>query len=255
VGGIQPTALAGKSVRFENGVYGVIGLKPMHLCEGDERLTLPEVRELTIDIGAADREAAAARVRPGDAAVFTNEFVALGGGKVLSKAIDDRAGCAVMLDMIRTGMEYDTVFCFNVQEEVGLRGATVSAFSVAPDYALVLEATTAADIIDAPEEKQVCVLGKGPAVSFMDNATVYDPALFKKALALAEENGIPAQPKTMVAGGNDAGSVHKSRAGVRTLTVSVPCRYIHSASCVCDKNDVLATRQLAEKLNEYFAMA
>ena len=254
VGGISPAVLLGRQVRFESGAVGVIGVKPVHLCSEEEKSALPIVSDMYIDLGADSREQAEALVRPGDTAVFTSEYTPI-GDKILSKAIDDRAGCAVMLDMIRKGVAYDTVFCFNVQEEVGLRGATVSAFSVAPDYALVLEATTAADIIDAPEEKQVCVLGKGPAVSFMDNATVYDPALFKKALALAEENGIPAQPKTMVAGGNDAGSVHKSRAGVRTLTVSVPCRYIHSASCVCDKNDVLAARQLAEAINEYFAMA
>lgn len=254
VGGISPAVLLGRQVRFESGAVGVIGVKPVHLCSEEEKNALPNVSDMYIDLGADSREQAEALARPGDTAVFTSEYTPM-GDKILSKALDDRAGCAVMLDMIRKGVAYDTVFCFNVQEEVGLRGATVSAFSVAPDYALVLEATTAADIIDAPEEKQVCVLGKGPAVSFMDNATVYDPALFKKALALAEENGIPAQPKTMVAGGNDAGSVHKSRAGVRTLTVSVPCRYIHSASCVCDKNDVLAARQLAEAINEYFAMA
>ena len=254
VGGISPAVLLGRQVRFEGGAVGVIGVKPVHLCGEEEKNALPDAADMAIDLGADTREQAEALVRPGDTAVFTSEYTMM-GDKILSKAIDDRAGCAIMLDMIRKGVAYDTVFCFNVQEEVGLRGAAVSAFSVAPDYALVLEATTAADIIDAPEEKQVCVLGRGPAISFMDNATVYDPALFKKALALAEENGIPAQPKTMVAGGNDAGSVHKSRAGLRTLTVSVPCRYIHSASCVCDKNDVLATRQLAEKLNEYFAMA
>ncbi len=255
VGGIQPTALAGKSVRFENGVYGVIGLKPMHLCEGDERLTLPEVRELTIDIGAADREAAAARVRPGDAAVFTNEFVALGGGKVLSKAIDDRAGCAVMLDMIRTGMEYDTVFCFNVQEEVGLRGAKTSTFAVRPDYAIVLEATTAADLPGAAEDARVCVLGEGAAISFMDKATVYDPKLYNRVLSLAAEAGIKAQPKTAVAGGNDAGSVHLTAEGVRTVAISVPCRYIHAGSSVCDMEDVLAVRALAERTAAYFANA
>ena len=116
-------------------------------------------------------------------------------------------------------------------------------------------ALTAADVADAKDDARVCVQGKGACVSMMDNATVYAPALFRKALEIAEKNGIPAQVKTAVAGGNDAGSVHKSRAGVRTLTVSVPCRYIHSASCVCDKNDVLATRQLAEKVLEAFANA
>ena len=254
VGGISPAALLGRAVKFESGAVGVVGVKPVHLCGEEEKNTLPGVSDMYIDLGADSRQQAEALVRPGDTAVFTSEYKEM-GEKLLSKAIDDRAGCAVMLDMIRQGVQYDTVFCFNVQEEVGLRGAVTSAFSVDPDYAIVLEATTAADIIGAPEEKQVCVLGKGAAVSFMDNATVYDPALFKLAFAVAKENNIPVQPKTMVAGGNDAGSVHKSRAGVRTVTVNVPCRYIHSASCVCDKNDLLAARRLAEKLGEAFATA
>lgn len=254
VGGINPAVLLGRQVRFEGGAVGVIGVKPVHLCGEEEKNALPGVPEMHIDLGADSREEAEKLIAVGDTAVFTSEYTEM-GDKLLSKAIDDRAGCAIMLDMIRQGVTYDTVFCFNTQEEVGLRGSGVSAFSVDPDYAVVLEATTAADIIDAPEEKQVCVLGRGAAVSFMDNATVYDPALFKKAFAVAAENDIKIQPKTMVAGGNDAGSVHKSRAGVRTITVNVPCRYIHSASCVCDKNDVLEARQLAEKIGEAFAMA
>ena len=254
VGGIAPAALFGRAVRFESGAVGVVGVKPVHLCTEEEMSALPDVGEMYIDVGAESREQAAALVSPGDVAVFVGAYVEM-GERILSKAIDDRAGCAILLDMIRRGTLYDTVFCFTAQEEVGLRGAAAAAFSVAPDYALVLEATTAADIIGAPEEKRVCELGKGAAVSFMDRATVYDPALYRLAFELAAEHGIPVQPKTVVAGGNDAGSVHKSRAGVRTLTVNVPCRYIHSASCVCDKNDVLAARRLAEKLGEAFATA
>ena len=254
VGGIAPAVLQGRTVRFENGTVGVIGVKPVHLCKEEEKNKLPDPTDMYIDVGADSREQASALVSPGDTAVFTSEYTEM-GDKILSKAIDDRAGCAILLDMIRQGTAYDMTFCFTVQEEVGLRGSATAAFSVAPDYAVVLESTTAADIVDVPEEKQVCVLGRGAAVSIMDNATVYDPALFKTAFAVAEENEIPVQPKTTVSGGNDAGSVHKSRAGVRTVTVNVPCRYIHSASCVCDKNDVLAVRRLAEKLGEAFATA
>ena len=254
VGGIVSTSLAGKAVVFENGTPGVIGLKPVHLCGDDEKTAKPDIKNLYIDIGAKDKAEAEARVRPGDTAVFASEYTEM-GNKILSKAIDDRVGCAVMLDMILRGVEYDTVFCFTVQEEVGLRGAKTGAFGVAPDYCIVLEGTTAADVADAKDEARVCVQGKGACLSMMDNATVYSPALFRKALAIAEENGIPAQLKTAVAGGNDAGSVHVSRAGVKTVTVNVPTRYIHSPSSVCEFSDVLAVRALAEKLSEYFAYA
>lgn len=252
VGGIRPSVLAGRTVRFENGTEGVIGVRPVHLCGAEEKETLPAASSLYIDIGADSREEAEKHVLPGDCAVMKGAFTLL-GDRALSKAIDDRAGCAVMLDMIESGTEYDTVFCFNVQEEVGLRGAVTSTYAVAPDYAIVLESTTAADLIGAEEEKRVCLLGNGAAVGFMDNATVYDKKLFDKAFAIAKENGIKIQPKTMVAGGNDAGSVHKSRAGVKTLTLNVPCRYIHSPSCLCDMNDVAEVRKLAEKMASFFA--
>lgn len=253
VGGIQGTALAGKAVRFENGVPGVIGIKPMHLCSGQERLAAPAAEDLRIDVGASTREEALKLVQPGDSAVFLSDYTPLGEHKVLSKAIDDRAGCAVLLDMIRTGVEYDAVFCFTVQEEVGLRGAKTAAFGAQPDYAVVLEGTTAADLIDAEGAARVCVLGKGACVSLMDRATVYSPALFRTVFEIAEKNGIPVQAKTAVAGGNDAGSVHVSGKGVKTITLNVPTRYIHSPSSVCDLRDLAALRALAEKVCEHFA--
>ncbi len=252
VGGIQPAALLGKTVRFENGVVGAVGVKPVHLCAGDERLALPEVKDMYIDIGAEDKADAEKRVRPGDVAVFTSDWTEM-GDKILSKAIDDRAGCAVMVDMIRKGVEYDTTFVFNTMEEVGLRGSKASAFTVDPEYAIVLEGTTAADVIGVPEAERVCALGKGAVVNFMDRSTLYDKTLYDKAFAVANENGIALQPKTMVAGGNDAGSIHVSRGGVKTITLNVPTRYIHSPSSVCDGNDLNALRALAEKLAEAFA--
>ena len=185
---------------------------------------------------------------------FDSEFVELGGNCVKSKAIDDRAGCAIMIQLIREGVEYDTYFVFNVQEEVGLRGSTASSFSVAPDFAIVLEATTASDIDGVSGAKKVCSLGKGPVVGFMDRSTVYDKELYRMAFESAEELGIPCQTKTMIAGGNDSGAIHKSRGGVRTIAVSVPCRYIHSPSCVINKEDfentLTLTRELARRIHE-----
>ena len=131
-------------------------------------------------------------------------------------------------------------------------------FAILTMLAVLLTAVAfaeAADVIGVPPENRVCALGKGAVVNFMDRATVYDKTLYRKAFDVAEANGIALQAKAAVAGGNDAGSVHKSRAGVRTITVNVPCRYIHSASCVCDKNDLLAARRLAEKIGEAFATA
>ena len=237
VGGISPAVLCGKRVIFENGVPGSIGAVPVHLIEGDKRREFPSADDLYIDIGASDEAEALALVKPGDTAVFESEFRALGEHKIKGKALDDRAGCAVMLELLNSENEYDFTCAFTVQEEVGCRGVGAAVERVRPDAAIVLEATTAADLAEVDEAKKVCVLGKGPAISFMDRSTVYETELYRSALALAEEKGIPAQPKTMVAGGNDSGVIHRSLNGVHTLAVSMPCRYLHSPSCVLDTRD------------------
>ena len=153
-----------------------------------------------------------------------------------------------MLDLIEKELEYDTYFVFNVQEEVGLRGARTSAFNVQPDFAIVLETTTASDIPSVSGNKRVCELGKGAVISYMDRATVYDRELYKLATETARENKIPYQTKTMIAGGNDSGAIHVSAYGVKTTAISAPCRYLHSPSCVAEIADIEACEKLTESL-------
>ena len=162
--------------------------------------------------------------------------------KIKSKALDDRIGCAVLISMLLKEAEYDFYAVFSVQEEIGLRGAKAAAYTAAPDAAIVLEGTTAADIAGVEPSRRVCALGGGPTVSFMDRATVYDKAYYNAAL----KSGITCQPKAAVAGGNNSGAVHTSRGGVRTLAISVPCRYIHSPASVADKCDIENALRLAE---------
>ena len=164
--------------------------------------------------------------------------------RICSKAIDDRAGCAILLHLLEQDAPYDFTAAFLVQEEVGLRGAKAAAYTVDPDFALVLEATTAADIAGAEEDAKVCCLGGGPVVSFMDRSTIYDKELYRMAFSLAEKNGISCQTKSRIAGGNDSGAIHVSRGGVRTLAISLPCRYLHSPSCLADLNDLDACTAL-----------
>lgn len=256
VGGIDEKVVAGRAVTVgEKEIPGVIGLKPIHLTEKTDEGKVPPVSKLYIDIGAASKEEAEKYVSVGDSAYFISAYEKLGSNKVKAKAIDDRFGCAVMLDMIENETEYDAYFVFLVQEEVGLRGSIAAAYAVNPDYAIVLEATTAADVAGVKDEDSVCLLSKGAVISFMDRSTVYDRKLFKRAFELAEKNNVACQVKTAVAGGNDAGSIHKSRGGVYTLTVSLPCRYIHSATCVADERDMLSCRELAKLLLSDFADA
>lgn len=249
VGGIDVKVVVGRTVKIgKNGVVGVIGTKPIHMLKADEKDKMPKMDELYIDIGAENAEQAEKVVSLGDYATFSSDFVRFGAGLIKAKAIDDRLGCAVMLDMLDADLEYDCTFAFNVQEEVGCRGAAASCYSVNPDCAIVLEATTAADISGVDKAKEVCNLGAGPAVSFMDRSTVYDTELYRLALETAKEKGIACQSKRMVAGGNEAGVIHKTRGGVRTLAISIPCRYIHSPCCVIDEKDIGETRRLAEAM-------
>ena len=256
VGGIDPKVAVGRAVTIgDDNVKGVIGNKAVHLCSGVEEKTLPKLDKLYIDIGAKDKSEAEKYVSLGDSVHFVSDFTEFGDGKIKAKAIDDRFGCAIMLEMIESELEYDTCFAFLVQEEVGCRGGSAAVFSLRPDYAIVLEATTASDISGVADEDRVCVQGNGAVVSFMDRSTVYNRDLFKGAFALAKEKDIPIQTKTTVAGGNDAGAIHKACSGVYTIAVSLPCRYIHSGTSVGDKKDMKACYDLAVALCQEYANA
>lgn len=256
VGGIDPRVVLGRPLRFKNGVCGVVGTKAVHQQTADERKKAPDFGEMLIDIGASTRKDAERYVSRGDCAVFSSDSFRFGDeqdGFVKSKAIDDRAGCLIMMDMINGTPEYDAWYVFTVQEEVGTRGAKAAAFTVAPDIAVVLETTTACDIADTAGDKRVCELGKGCVVSYMDRATIYDRELYQLARKTGDLLGIPTQTKTLIAGGNDSGAIHVSRGGVRTCALSVPCRYLHSPSCVIKESDFEATARLAPAVLNVFA--
>ena len=241
LGGIKPSVLLCRKVIINDSVVGVIGCKPIHLTEGEEGKKLPGTDALYIDIGCSTRAQAENLVSIGDSGVIMSDFVALSDNCVKAKAIDDRAGCYILVELLKKSSEYDFYATFTVGEELGCRGAKTAAFTVNPEAALVLEATTAADIDGVSDENRVCVLGNGPAVSFMDRGTVYDRDLFSAAV----NSGIPCQVKRAVAGGNNAGEIHLSREGVRTLAISVPCRYIHTPSSICDIRDIENAERLA----------
>ncbi len=236
VGGLDRRVLPARAV-VVNGKNGVIGVKPVHLCEGDEDKTIPKLGDMYIDIGADTREEAEKAVSLGDSVTFVPRYLD-NGFTIRSKALDDRVGCFILINLIKSELEYDTHFCFLVQEEVGLRGARAAAFTVAPDFSLVLEATTAADVPDVVPAKQVCRIGSGAVIGFIDRHTIYDREMLRLAFDLANKNGLKAQLKKAVAGGNDAGSIHSSRGGVRTLAVSIPCRYLHAQNSLIAKSDL-----------------
>lgn len=241
VGGIDTAALMMRRVLVNGKTLGVIGGKPVHLCDGDERKKLPSADTLYIDLGVTSREQSQALVSVGDCAVMCSDYNMV-GDKILAKALDDRVGCLVLIDLLKQEAEYDFYASFSTQEEVGLRGAGVVAFAVEPDAAIVIDGTTAADVSGVAPAKQVCRQGEGAVVSFMDGATSYDREYYNAAL----NSGIKSQSKCAVAGGNNAGAIHLSRGGVRTVALSVPCRYIHTSGSTCDARDIIAVRDLTK---------
>ena len=161
------------------------------------------------------------------------------------KAIDDRAGCAILIDLIRSDLEYDTWFAFTVQEETGLRGARVIAKQVRPDICMVVETTSCGDLPKIPPQKHNTTLGGGVAISNIDNASVADIELKQSLIALCRKEAISYQMKRTVNGGNDAGAIFQSCGGVDTCTISIPCRYIHSSGCVISLDDYEAAKSAA----------
>ncbi len=241
VGGIDAAALMLRRVSIGGKKNGIIGCKPFHLLEGDSAKKLPKVQDLYIDIGAKTKEEALEKVCLGDSAVMVSDFEILGDA-VKSKALDDRIGCLILIKLLKEFDEYDFYATFSTQEEVGLRGAKTAAFTIAPDFAIAIDSTTAADIAGTPEESRVCVQGKGAVVSFMDKSTVYDKELYKAAM----NSGILCQPKTFVSGGNNAGAIHLSGNGIRTMAISAPCRYIHSANSIVKFADIESMLSLSK---------
>ncbi len=250
VGGIDANVICGKNVVVgRQRVAGVIGVKPVHLLKPDERQQSISFEELYVDIGATSKEDALQHVSLGDCIYFPANFK-LEHNMIKSKAIDDRVGCFVLINLIKQNWPFDVYFTFVVQEEIGLRGAKVAAFNLDPDVAIVVEATTAADIKGTSPEKQVCHVGDGAVIAFMDKSTIYDKELYSTALALAAERNIKIQVKSLIAGGNDAGAIHSSRGGVKTLAVSLPCRYLHTACGMICVDDIWETQNLVRNLAE-----
>jgi endoglucanase len=253
VGGIDDRVLPARLVLIgPKRVPGVIGVKPVHLLEKGEKDRVTESRQLAIDVGATGKAEAEKLASRGDFAVFATEFRALSGPSggrraVQGKAFDDRAGCAILAELLKERFPFDLVAAFTVQEEVGLRGARVAAWAEEPDAALVLECTGANEVPTTRDTSPSTRLGSGPAITIRDTSFIADPRLVELFRTTAREKSIPHQYKQPSIGGTDAGSIHRTREGVPSLTVAVPARYIHSPSAILDLTDFENTAALARE--------
>ena len=253
VGGVDRRVAIGKPVRLgPEGVPGIIGLKAIHLVKRDEMKKTPKTDALYVDIGAKNREEALKLVQPGTYGSFVGEPEEFGDGMLKAKAIDDRAGCAIMLDLIRQELPMDVTFAFTVQEEVGTRGAQVAAQTVKPDIAIVFEGSPADDTF-TPDYLIQTALGKGPMLRHIDARMITNPRFIRYAIDLGEELGIPVQEAVRTGGSTNGAPIHLSNMGVPVIVVGLPVRYIHTHHCYasfCDfENSVKLAVEIIKRLN------
>jgi len=230
IGGVDPIMLSGGRVQFADGSIGVIAPE-----KRPEFRKNPELAKLYIDVGATSKAEAADRL--GQVVGFVRPFTDM-GQRVVSKAMDDRIGCVVLVETLRRlgSSPHDLYFVFTVQEEVGLRGAQTGAFGVQPDIGIAVDVTLAADTPEAP--KMAMALGKGPCIKIKDGRMLSHPGLKNLLVETAEVNEIPYQLEVLAWGSTDAAAIQLSRGGVPAGCISIACRYVHSPSEMVDINDV-----------------
>ena len=234
VGGISPALMVGNRVRFANGTMGVIWIEKR---ENSNRT--PRLDQLYIDVGAKDR--ASCPVKVGAMASHDRTFLAQ-GDRWVAKAMDDRIGCAILVELIlainrqKLTLPHTVHFVFSVQEEVGTRGATTAAFSLEPDVGIAVDVTTTGD---TPKSHPMAVaLGDGPAIKVKDGGMIAHPGLVRLMVRRAEEAEIPYQLEVLTRGSTDARAMQLTQSGVIAGCVSIPCRYVHSNSEMVDAQDV-----------------
>ncbi len=246
VGGIDGRVLVGKRVVVgKNNIVGVISLKAIHLQTQSEREGAVDIKSLYIDIGAKDKQEALSLVSLGDYAAFDTDFCEFGDDFYKAKALDDRCGCAILAELAECECEYDTYFCFTVQEEVGCRGAAICANKVNADIALILEATTCGAISGAMPHQEVTTPHGGGALSILDKGSYSDKKLTNKLYELAKKNNIAVQYKRTTMGGNDARAIQTALGGTKTCALSIPCRYLHSPVSTISKRDYASVKEIA----------
>lgn len=228
VGGLNSKELLYSKVSFKNGVIGVIGTEK----ENKDKI----IPKMYIDIGAKNKEEAEKMVSIGDMATFVGDFYKTGDA-VISKALDNRVGCYVLIEAIKKAeSDNDLYFVFTTQEEVGLRGAKTSAYAINPDYAVAVDVT---DTGDTPNCEEMAVkMGAGVAVKVMDRSVLCDSTVRTNLIESAKKAGVPYQLEVMTDGGTDAGAISGTRSGVKTGGLSIPTRYIHSPSEMASVDDI-----------------
>lgn len=241
LGGIPVANTVMNRVKFRNGTRGIVS----STVKIDDIKN--DIKKLYIDIGAQSKEEALKYVQVGDVACYDGEYLELKDNNIVAKALDDRIGCYMAIEALKKleNPYNDVYFVFTVQEEVGLRGATVAAERIKPDLGIALDVTVAHDFPNAGEGSNA--LGGGAAIKLSDGSVLCDEYLVEEMIKCAEENSIKYQRDIIDAGGTDAGAINRSHYGVRSAGISVATRYVHGPNCFVNMKDTEASIELLSK--------
>ncbi len=236
IGGVFGRYTLGARVRFINGARGLVGYDKL---EGVH--DVPAINKMYIDVGATSEKDCPVKI--GDIAVFEQAFTEM-GSRIAAKSLDDRAGVWALIETLRAikSTPNDLYFVFTAQEEVGSRGAGVAAYGIDPDFGVAVDVTSTGDT--PASLKMAMELGKGPCVKFRDLGAISDPRVVDWIIQTAEKAKIPYQREVLLMGGTDASEMQTARAGVPSGAVSIPLRYVHSASEMVDVEDLKNTVKL-----------
>jgi len=262
VGGIDDRILLAQKVIVHTNkgpLNGIVGSKPVHIQTDEERKKVINADKLFIDVGAKDREEAEEMgVQVGDVVSFDTKFARLSNKVVLGKALDNRAGCAIMIEVMKRLQKCDcNVYAVGtIQEEVGLRGATIAAFQLKPDVGIALDTTVAGDTPGVGEGEAPAKMGKGPVVTVADAGLIAHPKVLRLLIESAKEDGIPYQLETGIRGSTDAARIALTRDGIPSGVIAAPTRYIHSPAAIMNLDDAEKTVELTiaaiKKVQKYF---
>ncbi len=254
LGGHDPRNMMAQRVTVQ-GKQDLVGLlypgqKPTHLLTDEERKQQPKVSDFFVDVGLPG-ERVKELVPVGSPVTLLRDFVEV-GDSVSCKAMDNRLAVYIMTKAMQQAKRFafETVAVATSQEEIGLRGAEVSAFGVEPDVGVALDVTLAVDLPGVPDHERVTQLGGGTAIKLMDSSHIAHPGLVEAFKTLAEKRGIPYQWEVLPRGGTDAGTMQRIRAGVPVITLSTPTRYVHTSMEMVSKADIEASVNLMQAFVE-----
>ncbi|OLS25470.1 MAG: putative aminopeptidase YsdC [Candidatus Heimdallarchaeota archaeon LC_3] len=258
LGGFDNRIFLASSIKIQNSrgehFHGVIGVKPPHLLKEEEKNLPISVSDLYIDIGMfSKQEVLDFGIDIGSVGTLYDPFLELPNGMIRGKALDDRVGCNIMIQIAKILYEHgplkdSVLYSFSVQEEVGLRGARTAAYSLDPTIALAIETTTAGDTPNIPENESPVSVNKGPSITLADNTIISNPKVNNRLVKNAQIENVLFQYKKPKFGGNNAGVIHLTKQGIPTSVVSVPCRYLHTSVSMLKISDI----QEAIKLIDVF---